>query len=296
MRRFLPFLLALTLAGCATAPRNEVTARGQSPQNALPPMKTFGSVRTSPPVRSNADIARDFLDLSFALESGRELPVLSRFEGPITVRVTGAAPPSLNADLRRLLTRLRREAGITITKTEPADQTAAITIAVLPQAEMRRLVPQAACFVVPRITSWDEFKRKRRSAAADWTTLTTREQLTIFLPGDVSPQEIRDCLHEEMAQAIGPLNDLYRLPDSVFNDDNFHTVLTSFDMLVLRTYYAPTLTSGMTREAVAAQLPGLLAQLNPAGERTQQLPAPRGVCGLVTYDVEASTTSPAPRW
>jgi len=34
-----------------------------------------------------------------------------------------------------------------------------------------------------------------------------------------SPQEVRDCLHEELAQALGPLNDLYRLPDSVFNDD-----------------------------------------------------------------------------
>ncbi len=73
--------------------------------------------------------------------------------------------------------------------------------------------------------------------------------MAIFLPGDVSPQETRDCLHEEMAQALGPLNDLYRLGDSVFNDDNFHTVLTGFDMLVLRTYYAPDLRSGMTARA-----------------------------------------------
>ena len=51
--------------------------------------------------------------------------------------------------------------------------------------------------------------------------------MAVFLPGDVSPQEIRDCLHEELAQALGPVNDLYRLTDSVFNDDNFNTVLTA---------------------------------------------------------------------
>jgi hypothetical protein len=61
--------------------------------------------------------------------------------------------------------------------------------------------------------------------------------VAVFIPSDVSPQEVRDCLHEEVAQALGPLNDLYRLPDSVFNDDNFHAVLTGFDMLILRTYY-----------------------------------------------------------
>jgi len=73
-------------------------------------------------------------------------------------------------------------------------------------------------------------------------------------------------LHEELAQALGPLNDLYRLPDSVFNDDNIHTVLTGFDMLILRTYYAQELRNGMTRNEVAMRLPGLLARKNPAGE------------------------------
>jgi hypothetical protein len=76
---------------------------------------------------------------------------------------------------------------------------------------------------------------------------------------------MRDCLHEEIAQALGPVNDLYRLSDSVFNDDNFHTVLTGFDMLILRAYYAPELRSGMTRAQVGGQLPALLARLNPAG-------------------------------
>jgi hypothetical protein len=132
---------------------------------------------------------------------------------------------------------------------------------------MQRVVPQAACFVVPRVSSWAEFRRARGSRDLDWTTLTGRDRVAVFIPSDVSPQEVRDCLHEEVAQALGPLNDLYRLPDSVFNDDNFHAVLTGFDMLILRTYYDAELANGMTRAEVSARLPGILARLNPGGAR-----------------------------
>jgi hypothetical protein len=93
----------------------------------------------------------------------------------------------------------------------------------------------------------------------DWARVTTRERAAIFIPTDTSPQEVRDCLHEELAQALGPLNDLYRLSDSVFNDDNFHSVLTGFDMSVLRLTYSPQLASGMTEAEVGARLFGTTA-------------------------------------
>ncbi|WP_231119242.1 DUF2927 domain-containing protein [Rhodovulum sp. MB263] len=264
--RVASLVLALALAGCAAAPRPELSAPPPTAAAELPPMKTFTSHRVTPPERPNAAIARDFLDLAFQMESGRPLPYMTRFEEPITLRVTGPAPPTLGPDLAALLARLRREAGISIRRVA-SDADAKVTIEFVARAKLQRLVPQAACFVVPRISSWDEYRRSRRSGEIDWTTLAIRERVTVFIPGDVSPQEVRDCLHEELAQAIGPLNDLYRLPDSVFNDDNFHTVLTGFDMLVLRVYYAPELPNGTTRQEAARLLPGLLARLNPRGER-----------------------------
>ena len=91
--------------------------------------------------------------------------------------------------------------------------------------------------------------------------------MAVFLPRDVSPQEIRDCLHEEIAQALGPVNDIYRLTDSIFNDDNFHTVLTGFDMLILRAYYDDSLQNGMREAEVAARIPAILNRINPAGRR-----------------------------
>lgn len=264
MRRFCLLAAALALSACA-AQVPDVPQRRAPVDVSLPPMKTFAQARTRAPTRSNASIAADFIDLAFRLESGRELDILTRFEGPVTVRVLGRQPPTLSEDLDRLLARLRDEAGISIRRVAAASE-AAITIEVLTRGDIQGAVPQAACFVVPRVTSWAEFRRERGGARLDWTTLRTRERMSIFIPGDVSPQELRDCLHEELAQALGPLNDLYRLTDSVFNDDNFHTVLTGFDMLILRAYYDPTLRSGMSRDVVASRLPGILARINPRGE------------------------------
>ncbi|MFT6674073.1 MAG: hypothetical protein ACJAVM_000244 [Sulfitobacter sp.] len=260
-RFVLPFVMFLN--ACVPASQPDVATRAHFSQSTLPPMKTFAAQDHISPIYANRDLAIDFIELSFQMESGRELPVLTRFETPITLRVTGAPPASLGPDLKRLMARLRAEAGIDIAYSTRSD--ANITIQAVPRAEIQAVLPQAACFVAPNVRSIQEYRSARRKAKTNWSALKTREKLAIFLPNDVSPQEVRDCLHEELAQALGPLNDLYRLPDSVFNDDNVHTVLTGFDMLILRTYYDPALKSGMTRGQVAAALPAILARHNPEG-------------------------------
>ncbi|MCX7299238.1 MAG: DUF2927 domain-containing protein [Rhodobacterales bacterium] len=263
MKRLAALLVTL-LAACSPGPGENTVSRS-TVSYSLPPMRIFATTPAPAPTRPNSEMVQDFLDLVFLMESGRSVPTMTRFEGPISVRVTGLVSPTLVPDLRALLQRLNNEAGIDIFLTSAPE--ASITIEGISQSEMQAAVPRAACFVVPRIGSWEEFKRSRRTPEVDWTTLTQRKEAIIFVPADAAPQEVRDCLHEELAQALGPLNDLYRLPDSVFNDDNFHAVLTGFDMLMLRAYYSPELQNGMTREQVAARLPGLLGQLNPDGAR-----------------------------
>lgn len=258
-------MAALGLAACAAPDTGDVARRRAVVSDALPPMKLFPATPAAAPTRGNADHAQDFLDLMFRMESGRELPILTRFEGPVTVRMIGPVPPSAAHDLDVLVARLRDEAGIDIRRVA-ADRPAALTVDFITRTTLQRQVPQAACFVVPNVTDWRSFRAARRSDRLDWAALTARTHATMFIPADTSPQEIRDCLNEELAQALGPLNDLYRLSDSVFNDDNFHTVLTGFDMLMLRVAYAPELQPGMTRDQVAARLPGILRRLNPAGE------------------------------
>ncbi|MFW2541816.1 DUF2927 domain-containing protein [Primorskyibacter sp. 2E107] len=266
MRRARRYLipLYLMLGACMpVSPNDTPTRAASSVESTLPAMKSFSVPHPTRPQASNSDIARDFLDLAFTLESGRGLQMLTRFEGPIRVRVTGEPPATLNSDLNRLLHRLRTEAGIDIARAEGGPSN--VTIQAVSRAEIRDQLPTAACFVVPNVSSLKEYAAARRTSKVSWSKLRSRERLAIFVPNDSSPQEARDCLHEELAQALGPLNDLYRLPDSVFNDDNVHTVLTGFDMLILRAYYDPSLKNGMSRRDVADRLPAILARINPGG-------------------------------
>jgi len=104
--------------------------------------------------RSNQSLAEDFMALSFVLESGRQIPRISRFEGPITVALAPSAPPALEGELSRLLTRLRTEAGIAISATAyRTNSPAKITIEALPAERIAAAVPQAACFVVPNAST-----------------------------------------------------------------------------------------------------------------------------------------------
>ena len=259
--------IALALAACDAA---EVT-RGAGAQLALPAMRTFAPAPAPAPRIHNDVLAQDFMDLTFRMESGRALPRFTRFEGPITVKLAGRPPAALSSDLDALLSRIRAEAGIDISRVASGE--ASVTIEAVDGSALRGAVPEAACFVAPGVSDWTGYRRARGSDATDWTTLRERERIAIFIPTDAPPQEMRDCLHEELAQALGPLNDLYRLETSVFNDDNVHAVLTGFDMAMLRVAYAPELSSGMTEEEVSARLPAVLSRLFPRGGRASPVKA-----------------------
>lgn len=283
MRQTLATLAVMALASCAPSGLQPQATRATVATvfDALPELRRFsGRPTLRQPVQPNGQLARDFMALSFQLETGRQIDTFTRFEGPITVALENASgaplPPTLQPDLADLLARFQTEAKIDITPARPGEM-GSITITALPRTTLQRVVPGAACFVVPRVSGWQDYLAKRFGPATDWTTLTTRTRVSVFLPADVSPQEIRDCLHEEMAQALGPLNDLYRLPHSVFNDDNVHVALTGYDMTILRATYHPDLASGMTQADVAARLPAIMAEVNPRGRTPDTTPIDEGV-------------------
>ena len=132
-------LSAALLSACSATSLSDLPERLEtSVPQALPPMAMFGSSNPEPPRRSNAEIARDFLDLTFQMESGRPIPVLTRFDEPVTITVAPGAPATLMGDLDRLIQRLRNEAGIDIRRIPHGQGEASITIETMPRARMQR--------------------------------------------------------------------------------------------------------------------------------------------------------------
>jgi hypothetical protein len=167
---------------------------------------------------------------------------------------------------------MRTEAGIDIAETRDASR-AQIHVEAVPAAQINRVFPNAACFIVPGETSWRGFMRRGGADRLRWSEQDTLRGAAIFLPLDTTPQDVRDCLNEEITQALGPANDLYRLPDSIWNDDNFHGSATAFDMLMLRTLYQPEMASGMGRDEASARALRVLNRINPRGRG--RAPQPR---------------------
>ncbi|RMF39979.1 MAG: DUF2927 domain-containing protein, partial [Alphaproteobacteria bacterium] len=268
----------VTLAGC-DAPVPVVTDPAAPPAAEPPPLAGYGAALAPGPVRiANADLAAAFVALSFFREDGRELPHLLRFETPIRVRMQGFARHA--GDLSRLLARLRREAGIDIAIAPPSESEN-LRIEPAPAAALTRIFPAARCVVVPGLVTWPDYRaRLEAGGRPDRKTADRIAAATIFIRDSATPQQVRNCLDEELAQALGPGNDLYRLPESVFNDDNVHERLTRFDLLMLRVLYDERLHSGMDRATAQEAARAVLDEINPAGRRIARRPGQR----------------PAPQW
>ena len=281
----------LAVSACAAAvPDSGVDLSLQS--RAISSAALFGPPRPYATQRSNAQIAQDILELGFRLESGREIPQFARMDAPVALPLPTQIPHLAQMETDSLTARLRQEARLDIRRVSGAAQ---ITVEFVPRATMRRLVPEASCFVLPNVATWDEFRADLSAEYLDWAAIAQRKQALVIAPADSTVQEMRDCLHEEVAQALGPLNDLYRIGETVMNDDNFQTALTGFDMLVLRVWNHPSLRPGMTRAEVAARLPDILAQLNPKGGSSGRaavldpVPTPRNWTDAIENALGATT-------
>ena len=132
MRRII-LPLALMLNACVPVTPSATASRGVIVDSTFPPMKPFGPPRPSRPVKSNNDLALDFIELSFRLESRRHLTVFKRFEQPITVRVTGVPPSSLGSYLIKVLHRMRTESNIKISQTSRVSMNTALRVVQLRQ-------------------------------------------------------------------------------------------------------------------------------------------------------------------
>ncbi len=262
MRGRLFACLALAgLSACATVPAGTEITSVRFPAVILP----------RGVARSNLELAEDFIDLTFELESGEQLDHLLRYETPIRIYLRSPGLAAYRPDLTALLARIRAEAGIDIAETDDPNA-AQIQIEAVPAHQIARIFPTAACFIVPGETDWQGFLARRPDARLRWPEQKTLGDAAIFLPLDTTPQDVRDCLNEEITQALGPANDLYRLPDTIWNDDNFYGMATPFDMTILRALYQPELHSGMSKAEVAAVLPRILDRVNPKGRHLPRKP------------------------
>ncbi len=237
MIKKLSILLALTACG---APQTSIDPRG------VP--------------RANAAMAAEFIDLTFQTEAGNAIPGILKFQGPIRVSLD-ASLSDYRRDLESVLGNIRNAARIDIAIGGAGSQ---IHVQQIPAATMDQHFPNAACVVASGVNSFGGYLRGN---SVRWTSQTRLQKSVVLIPDDAPPYIVRACINEEIGQALGPVNDLYYVANTVFNDDNVHTSLTSFDKLMLRVLYDDRLVVGMSREIALPIVQNILQEINPVGNR-----------------------------
>lgn len=260
MTRAALLLIAALVTGCGSGGR--VQPYSPASQPTVP--KIGAALPAGGTAWSNASLAAVFTELTHGLEWGPSRPNLVRYEAPVRVDMAGPGSAGYTRFLDLYLGEIRTRSGIDITRS--TDQTN-LHIRFVDGDRFEGLFPGISCIVTPGALDWDTFRRAPdRYGGTGLETGTRQSQTTIFIPQTAAPYLVRSCLIEEVAQALGPANDLYGLGPSIFNDDAAHIWPTALDYLMLKTLYQPEMRTGMNRRATEATARQILDRINPAGQ------------------------------
>ncbi|MEO1291489.1 MAG: DUF2927 domain-containing protein [Pseudomonadota bacterium] len=270
-RRWLPvtqpalwLALGVALSGCATVAEEATlpytpVARPSFLAEPVP-------LRAGPVARSNADLTTDFLDLTTWHEYYERLPGVSKLEEPIELRFATPGFEPYTPYLSDFVASLRQETGVDLhLAPSPSPPASTVHLHFADRETFDKVTRSALCFLREGNFTLQQGLDGLRVQQRRGKSPPPRD-MSIFIPRDVSPAEVRLCFFEEIIQTLGPANDLFRLPESIFNDENAHSRPTPFDLLMLRVLYDARVKPGMNRVDAAEAVRAVLREVNPSGE------------------------------
>lgn len=248
----------------------------------------------------NAELVRNFERIAFNKEfaDGTELraevtPVtLLKWRGPVRWRLIGDGVTAEDVAVYRAFT--DRISGLTGLRFDMVDEEADIDIMIASRegrlAFLRALQERDALSRMPLIAEWtrnDDYpcvgQVGRSRTAAGW-----RNRAFIVIKDETRGLLRRSCVHEELVQTLGLLNDDDDVRPSIFNDDQEFALLTRHDEYLLRILYDPRLKEGMTREQGMPLVRLIVDEIGPGplpssigmgGPVRKRVPAPAGPAG-----------------
>jgi hypothetical protein len=250
-RAMLRGLFAITLSGLIAAAFWPADARAEHPEIA----KRRAAERTT---FTDAEIIDGFYRIVFGAEfhvSGN-VDRIRKYEKPVRVHTESRAKPDrrkqvaavvedIGSKIRHLdiaMADSRKEANVTVTLVRDRDIEKTIR-----QFYGREQAARIVKSLEPQCLSGfrkDELFRIERS--------------DVIVVVDAGEFIFRDCIYEELLQALGPINDDDDLPWTMFNDEVQMGFFGIYDQYLLNILYDPRIRAGMTKDQVKELLPQIL--------------------------------------
>ncbi len=74
-------------------------------------------------------------------------------------------------------------------------------------------------------------------------------------------EHLAGCVFEEVLQALGPMNDSWRVGETIFNDASAHAAPTAYDWLALSVLYDPRLETGEAKASAEPVIEAIIGDL-----------------------------------
>lgn len=259
-RRATACAVILTIAaGAAAAPAEapEISARRASER------KVF----------SDEDIVRGFFKTAF----GAELRVsgavdrIRRYETPVRIFIDGKTVPDRRAEVATIAADIgKRIAHLDIAVTANRDD-ANMIVTLVRDRDLRGTIRKIYGNERARQIQKDLDPQCLSGFQKDETFRIVRSEVILVV--DAGNFIFRDCVYEEMLQALGPINDT-DVPWSMFNDDVQMGFFGIYDQYLLNILYHRRIKAGMTVDEVSALIPDILPEVRAFVARTNNLKQP----------------------
>ncbi len=227
------------------------------------------------------DLATNFLKIAFydeftdqggKLVEGGAQQALHRWQGPVRVSITFS--PGIQAERQARITaetsvylaRLTRLTGLPISLASAAPN---FSVMILSPADRRAAAPGIRAFAPgtsePAVRSVLFMKPDIYCTAFSYSTgkSPVYDRSLAVIRSELPDLMTKACLHEEIAQGLGLVNDSPKARPSIFNDNEEFALLTPQDEMMLRILYDRRLHPGMSMAEARPIVETIAAELLP---------------------------------
>lgn len=228
---------------------------------------------------TNADLARNFEKVALNREYRREGGVLIEAETPTTISrwtqpvryqvVGGGVTPVDLLEYRSFAQRLQTLTGLPVIEVDAEPNVSILILGPEERADfIDSLEKDGLAERMPLVVEWAREVRYPCIGQVGYLDVDSGEisGAMIVIKAELQGVFRTSCIHEELTQALGLMNDSDEVRPSIFNDDQEFALLTEHDEYLIRILYDRRLHPGMTAEEVRAALPEILAEVRPDGE------------------------------
>lgn len=207
---------------------------------------------------SDEEIIDGFAKTVFGAESSgtnADTTRLHKFVAPIRVFIVSTAMTDRQPQVERFIRILNRTVANLSIRTVKKRDDANMIIFLINRSEYRKVIRET----MPPDFDTRFLESNHCSAVTGGRQGGQLDSAFVFIAASEGWKQFRHCMVEEIVQSLGPVNDDYSLPYSIFNDYSEVQGFGIFDWFILNTLYDKRVKPGMTIEEARKVLPKAIA-------------------------------------